>query len=50
MRAIKASLVILFLLLAVYPANAQDFDFEGNMSKGKVALDSGQYELAIKYL
>ena len=50
MRAIKASLVILFLLLAVYPANAQDFDFEDNLSKGMEALDSGQYELAIKYL
>ena len=50
MRAIRASLVILFLLLAVYPANAQEFDFEGNMSKGKTAFYSGQYELAIKYL
>ena len=50
MRAIKASLVFLFLLLTVYPVNAQDFDFEDNLSKGMEALDSGQYELAIKYL
>ena len=50
MRAIRASLVILFLLLAVYPANAQEFDFEDNFSKGNAAFDSGQYELAIKYL
>ena len=50
MRAIKTSLVILFLLLTVYPVNAQDFDFEDNFSKGNAALDSGQYELAIKYL
>ena len=49
-RAIKASLVILFLLLTVVPVNAQDFDFEDNLSKGMEALDSGQYELAIKYL
>ena len=50
MRAIRASLVILFMLFAVYLANAQGFDFEGNMSKGKTAFYSGQYELAIKYL
>ena len=50
MRAKRASLVFLFLILAVYPANAQDFDFEDNLSKGMEALDSGQYELAIKYL
>ena len=50
MRAIRASLVILFMLFAVYPVTAQDFDFEDKLSKGMEALDSGQYELAIKYL
>ena len=49
-KAIKASLVILFMLFTVYPVTAQDFDFEDNLSKGMEALDSGQYELAIKYL
>ena len=48
-KAIKASLVILFMLFTVYPVTAQDFDFEDNLSKGMEALDSGQYELAIKY-
>ena len=49
-KAIKASLVILFMLFTVYPVTAQDFDFEDNLSKGMAALDSGRYELAIKYL
>lgn len=40
--------VIVFLLLGIVPVKAQDFD--ELLSKGQVAYDSGQYELAIKYL
>ena len=47
----KAILVVIVcLLLTVVPVTAQDFDFDDNLSKAEAALDSGQYELAIKYL
>ena len=49
-KAIKASLVILFMLFTVYPVTAQDFDFEDNLSKGMEALDSCLYVIDINYL
>ena len=42
--------IIAIILLSAISIKAQDFDFEDSMLKGKAALDSGQYELAIKYL
>ena len=52
-------LTLLLLLVFTFPAAAQitdpekssaDFDFKTNVSKGTDAYNSGQYELAIKYL
>ena len=43
-------IIIAIILLSAISIKAQDFDFEDNLLKGKAALDSGQYELAIKYL
>ena len=43
-------IIIAIILLSAISIKAQDFDFEDKLSKGMEALDSGQYELAIKYL
>ena len=42
--------IIAIILLSAISIKAQDFDFDDNLSKGMAALDSGRYELAIKYL
>ena len=43
-------IIIAIILLSAISIKAQDFDFDDNLLKAEAAFDSGQYELAIKYL
>ena len=43
-------IIIVVILFSAISIKAQDLGFEDNLSKGMATLDSGRYELAIKYL